>query len=528
VPFSKRVKISSTNIGLETTVPQKEETFQVVINLIKNPTCFKAFTIFADVPQIFMQQFCKTKAEEAEASRKVHDTHARIVTESVPESTKKKSGGKSSKSVVIQDTLSSLKSKLSTSKYKLKCTQSLTPAEKEAADIMQALKESKKSSKRQPGKKNADTHVTEVDVSKESNPKPAKKKTSSNRRVKKKVTLSANDNIISDNPDAALELAKSISKTKAEEAEASRKVHDTHARIVTESVPESTKKKSGGKSSKSVVIQDTLSSLKSKLSTSKYKLKCTQSLTPAEKEAADIMQALKESKNKETGTKPSVPDEEKDIIEEKDDKDDDVDDEGDDHISDTQDANDDDDETKSDEDKIYKYTICVRKDEDEEITNAEVEEFDKGDEEVTDAAKEDAKKTTEVKDDTMKWFEGETINLPPIPKILIETLVSIVVSSPQVTPIISYVQPITTYAPTITTVVLESNALITVELRVAKLEKGVSELKTVDHSTKALTIPTVDLEQKSEKSSLEILKIKKEQAEKQKMLKFTIKSTDKA
>nr|GFC97331.1 hypothetical protein [Tanacetum cinerariifolium] len=39
--------------------------------------------------------------------------------------------------------------------------------------------------------------------------------------------------------------------------------------------------------------------------------------------------------------------------------------------------------------------------------------------------------------------------------------------------------------------------------------------------------PTVDLEQESEKCPLEILKIKKEQAEKQKMPKFTIKSTDK-
>ncbi|GKB90943.1 hypothetical protein Tco_0963215 [Tanacetum coccineum] len=54
VPFSERVKTSSTNIKLETTVPQKEETFQVVIDLIKNSTCFKAFTISADVPEIFM------------------------------------------------------------------------------------------------------------------------------------------------------------------------------------------------------------------------------------------------------------------------------------------------------------------------------------------------------------------------------------------------------------------------------------------------------------------------------------------
>ncbi|GJW94175.1 hypothetical protein Tco_0173847 [Tanacetum coccineum] len=60
VPFTKRVKISSTNVRLETTLPQKEKTFQVVINLIKNSKCFKAFTISADVPEIFMQQLWYT------------------------------------------------------------------------------------------------------------------------------------------------------------------------------------------------------------------------------------------------------------------------------------------------------------------------------------------------------------------------------------------------------------------------------------------------------------------------------------
>ncbi|GKF96114.1 hypothetical protein Tco_0288849, partial [Tanacetum coccineum] len=82
------------------------------------------------------------------------------------------------------------------------------------------------------------------------------------------------------------------------------------------------------------------------------------------------------------------------------------------------------------------------------------------------------------------------------------------------------------------------------------LEKDVSELKTIDHSTEALVVlksqvptvvdsyldskltkkqtPTVNLEIESEKSPSEILKIKKEQAEKQQMSKFTIKSTDKA
>ncbi|GKE01409.1 hypothetical protein Tco_1389392, partial [Tanacetum coccineum] len=227
------------------------------------------------------------------------------------------------------------------------------------------------------GKKNADDSQETVDVSEESEPKPepAKKKTSSKRRVKKKVTLSADDNIISDDPDAALELAKSISKTETEEAEEARQVHATHARIVTESVPKSTKKKSGGKSTRSVIIQDAPSAPKSKPATSKTKLKGAPSLTPEEQEAANIMQALKESKktiirqpgtrgsnegtgskpgvpyestvvsatsSEGTGIKPGVPDEENDIT-----NDEDVDDE--------------DVKTESDEDDIYKYKIRVCK-----------------------------------------------------------------------------------------------------------------------------------------------------------------------
>ncbi|GKE99836.1 hypothetical protein Tco_0023187, partial [Tanacetum coccineum] len=155
------------------------------------------------------------------------------------------------------------------------------------------------------------------------------------------------------------------------------------------------------------------------------------------------------------------------------------------------------------------------------------------DEEITDAAKEEAEKTSEAKDDTKKTklspsssslcvssgfgdqllklssdssFSSsvqkvpvsvipETTNLPPIPEIVTETPVSTAVSSPQVTPIISTMQqtstpiptpPITINSLTIITAVHESDALSIVELRVAKLEKDVSELKTVDHSSKAL------------------------------------------
>nr|GEX98873.1 hypothetical protein [Tanacetum cinerariifolium] len=71
-------------------------------------------------------------------------------------------------------------------------------------------------------------------------PEPTKKKTSSKRRVKKKVTLSANDNIIFDEPDAALVLKKT---------------------------------------SRSVIIQDTPRAPKLKPATSKTKLKGAPSLT---------------------------------------------------------------------------------------------------------------------------------------------------------------------------------------------------------------------------------------------------------
>nr|GEW93694.1 hypothetical protein [Tanacetum cinerariifolium] len=52
-----------------------------------------------------------------------------------------------------------------------------------------------------------------------------------------KVTITANDNIVPE-PDVAFKVGKCISLTEAAEEEATRQVHATHARIVTEPVPE--------------------------------------------------------------------------------------------------------------------------------------------------------------------------------------------------------------------------------------------------------------------------------------------------
>nr|GEX52443.1 hypothetical protein [Tanacetum cinerariifolium] len=378
------------------------------------------------------------------------------------------------------------------------------------------------------GKKISDKSQETVDVSEESKPEPepAKKKTSSKRRVKKKVTLSADDNIVSDDPDAALELAKSISQTKDEEAEAARKVY---ARIMTEFVPESAKKKSSGRSSKSVVIQDTLSTPKSKPATSKSKLKEDNQLLKDQMKELVVNQGF--SISLQSSLLPQGDEQDSEFFDDdnddvkKDEKDGDANDEGDDHVSDTQDADDEDVKSESDEDEIYKYKIHVRKDKDVDIENAKVNESDKGDEDVTDAAKEDIEKTSKVKDDTMKTkfppsSSGlsisletpqiqsplvqkvpvsvilETTNLPHIPEILTEPLVFTTVSLPQVTLIISSIQqtptlvpkqPIKMDAPTISIAVPKSNALTSVKLRLAKLEKRCPSSTKDTPKGKALT-----------------------------------------
>ncbi|GJU99065.1 hypothetical protein Tco_1328336 [Tanacetum coccineum] len=467
-------------------MPQKEETFQVMIDVIKNSTCFKAFTISANVPEIFMQQFWYTIKKvqgtdsyefilankkcrvDVEVFQKIMDICPRVEGEEFTElqndddtltfllnlgykgplhkytnmyvdhmsqpwrnleaiinkslSRKTANNDKLRKSridiiwgmfyrenvdyheygleipdVMLNDTIKRSKSYQMFIKYS---TSQIPPK--------------KSRGKGSQGKKTVnDSHET-VDVSEESEPEPIKKKTVSRRVVKKIVTLSADDNIIHDDPDVALELGKSISLTEAEEAEATRKVHATHVRILTESVPEFAKKKSGGRSYSGVAIQDTPSSLKPKPATSKPKLKGAQSLTPAEKEAADIMQRLKKARRPARNSQvleaqvkelilyqgfpmsprssllPQVKElwgleqeseyskEDQLDDEEKDDKEGDADDEGDDHISDTQDTDGEDDETE-----LMKM-ISI------------------SDEEDIDAAKADVENTEEEKDDSKK------------------------------------------------------------------------------------------------------------------------------
>ncbi|GJT16109.1 hypothetical protein Tco_0874815 [Tanacetum coccineum] len=52
-----RVKIGKSNLRIDPTITQKEETYQVILDIIKNTTYYNAFLITANVLKIYMQQF---------------------------------------------------------------------------------------------------------------------------------------------------------------------------------------------------------------------------------------------------------------------------------------------------------------------------------------------------------------------------------------------------------------------------------------------------------------------------------------
>ncbi|GJR28016.1 hypothetical protein Tco_1104248 [Tanacetum coccineum] len=107
------------------------------------------------------------------------------------------------------------------------------------------------------GKKSADPTEESVDVSDESEPEPLIRRKTSSRREEKLISL-----------------------TEAEEEAATRQVHATHARIVSESIPEPARRRQSD-----ITISKTT-----------QKLKGIQTLIPAEQEAADAMKALKDNR----------------------------------------------------------------------------------------------------------------------------------------------------------------------------------------------------------------------------------------
>ncbi|GKD64138.1 hypothetical protein Tco_1306246 [Tanacetum coccineum] len=274
------------------------------------------------------------------------------------------------------------------------------------------------------GKKTADTTKESVDVSDESDPEPLiRRKTSRRKVVKEKATILVDDNIIP-KPDIALELGKSISLAEAKEEAAAREVHDTHARIVTESVPEPARTIRQS----NIAFRDISSVSKMRTSGTSLKLTGIQSLTLAEQEAADIMKALKDSK------------------------------------------------------KMIRRQTGMGGSDEGTVKNADIE-------------MKDAEKTADItKETTEQPLTSSSFSIPSDygnqflnlshdeesnkqPPVLQQTT-----STPTTIP----TPPINTEAPTITTAIPEITLFIALQLRVAKLEQDMSEVKKIDHSAAVL------------------------------------------
>ncbi|GKG30432.1 hypothetical protein Tco_0420330, partial [Tanacetum coccineum] len=60
VPLEKRLKIERCNARIAFSKPQREETYQVMLEALKLSPCYPAFVITTEVPKIYMHKFWTT------------------------------------------------------------------------------------------------------------------------------------------------------------------------------------------------------------------------------------------------------------------------------------------------------------------------------------------------------------------------------------------------------------------------------------------------------------------------------------
>ncbi|GJV83595.1 hypothetical protein Tco_1523493 [Tanacetum coccineum] len=516
-PSTKRVKISPTNVRLETIVHQKEETFQVINDVIKNSTCFKAFNISAEVLEIFMQQFWYTIKKiqgtysyefvlankrcvvDAEVFKKILDICPRVEGEEFTE---------------VQDNdatftfLIDLGYKSPLHKHTNMYVDHMYQSWRTLAAIINKCLFGKTRSNDRLRKSRIDILIGE-DYQEYGLP-------ILNMMLNNKIKQSDSYQIFLKYSTGLIPPKKS--RGKGSQGKKTIDVSQESVDVSDESKPKPAMKKTSSRSTRGVVIQDTLSAPKPKPTASKLKLKGIRTLTLAEQEAADTMEALKEivsaTSSEGTSTKLGVSDEEKVTLEanvilewgsenesehsedsqlnsdeeEKKDNDGDVDDEDedDDHISDIQSTDDEDAKTKSNEDEIYKYKIQVHKDVDVDIVEAKTGDAElAGNAMISDYQ---VKESTELPLPSSSLsisfgFGTHFLNLSSY-----VSLTGVLKDSTEAE--ISSLMDVHIQQETLQIYTHRC------QLRVAKLEKDVSELNKIDHSVKTLAslksqVPTV-------------------------------------
>ncbi|GKA12715.1 hypothetical protein Tco_0692261 [Tanacetum coccineum] len=523
---------------IDPTMNPNEETYQVILDVIKNTSFYKSFLASANVPEIYMQQFWHTVTKVKESAFYEFKMAKKWSTNSSATNVidhmhqpwrtlasiinkchfgKKTSNDRLRQSrvaiiwVIINHFLSIHKSV-----PKVLPSGLLTIKDNSVLSRMKFVRigkdmfikyfrglipPKKTKGKGSQGKKVAVTQKpASVEVSDEFYSELARKQTGSRRVIKKKVSISAEDNIILE-PYVTLELGKFMSLTEAIEEEAARQLLATHERNVTESDPEPARRRQSEQ-----LAADTMQALKANRRSSR-----SQPPTRGSSEGTGVSPGVPNestiiltTSSEGTGTKPGVPDEEKIewvySDEDKEKKDDD-----DDKIINIEKTND-----EETDDEIVRGDEYVQENVVEEMKDSKVDDTGNGDEEITDAKKADAKKTKEVKDDIKKselppsssslsvslGFEIPQIQSPSILIVSSATtpppphFVSTISLKLQQTttpiptpPVTTKAPPITTLAPVVTTIL---NPLPAISQRVSVLEKDVQELKLIDHTTELL------------------------------------------
>ncbi|GJR91980.1 hypothetical protein Tco_0215991 [Tanacetum coccineum] len=466
---SRSERRRTTNVRLETTVPQKEETFQVIIDVIKNSTCYKAFTISAEVPEIFMHQFWYTVKKvkdtesyefllankkcvvDVEVFRKILDICPRV------------QGVDFAKFPDDEATLTFLLSlgyKGPLHKHPSMYVYHMHQPWRTLASIINKCLFGKTASNDRLRKSIIDIlwgmfYRENVDypelIWEDFAFQIDYRQLNKGRRENMHYPRTMLTEVIKQSESYQMFIKYYTSqippkKSRGKEEEASGKsCYLLTKDLWTEPITEPAKRRPS-----CIAFRDTSSVTKKMSHDPSKKLKGVQTLTPKEQLAADTMQALKESKktsrrqpgtggsSERTDVSPGVPDESTVVPatssegteegddddetiewvdtneeEEKNDDDDNKsidleqidDEETDDKFVHGEEHVQDDDEETDDE--FVHGDKQVNDDEDEEMTNVEVEKYRNVDEEVTNAAKVDARKTKEVKDDAKKY------ELPP-------------------------------------------------------------------------------------------------------------------
>nr|GEX18814.1 hypothetical protein [Tanacetum cinerariifolium] len=311
-PTTDRVKINITNMKIDLTLTQKEETYQVILDIIKTSLCYNAFLITADgqlskLTSMFVDHMhqlwrilatiinkclsVKTSSNDRLRESRVGILFTKIIINYFLSQHKSISKRPGSHVITIKDDgvlgrLKFIAKGEETQIYSLPILDMILNEEI----------------------KNFEAYISYVGLStslippKKGRCKGGKRKVAQIITPKKKGLITADDYIIPE-PDVAFELGKSISKTEAKIIEEAMRVHETYERLVTkkptslkESNGEPANRPTGRRKPTCVIFKDTLNVLKKKSLDQSQKLKGIQIMTDKKQLPANTKKAIKANK----------------------------------------------------------------------------------------------------------------------------------------------------------------------------------------------------------------------------------------